>query len=235
MTRSEPSPPDFESSRDRRSALAPGDELPTDAEVWNRLVEEAGPASLIVAIEARMGAQLARRVMAEDVLQEALLGAWRSRATARWEGPRAFRGWLLAIALNRLRDLADEARADKRGGGAPTAVFSELASRADAPAFAPSPVVSTTPSQAFYVRERAEVMRAALESLPETLRDVVRLRLFEERSLEEVAQQLDLGVSAVKHRFLKGAAQYRARLQHELRSRSAQPASPVRPPRPGQN
>ncbi|MEZ6016169.1 MAG: sigma-70 family RNA polymerase sigma factor [Planctomycetota bacterium] len=105
--------------------LALGAPLPSDAEAWNRLVEEAGPASLLVAIEARMGARLARRASAEDVLQEALLGAWRSRGTARWEGPRAFRGWLLAIALNRLRDLADEASADKRGGGAPTPLFSE--------------------------------------------------------------------------------------------------------------
>ncbi|MEZ6016170.1 MAG: sigma factor-like helix-turn-helix DNA-binding protein [Planctomycetota bacterium] len=70
------------------------------------------------------------------------------------------------------------------------------------------------------MRERAEVMRAALESLPEALREVVRLRLFEERAVEEVAAALGLGESAVKHRFLKGLGLYRDRLRHELRSRS---------------
>lgn len=197
-----------------------GSPLPDDAEEWGRLIEEAGPASLLVAIEGRMGAALRRSATAEDVLQEALLAAWRSRASTRWQGPRAFRAWLLTIATNRLRDLVDANGAEKRGGGSATPTFSELAA-ADAPSSLElGPVASTTPSRALQVRERADVMRAALESLPDALREVVRLRLFEERSVAEVAAALGIGVSAVKHRFLAGAAEYRRRLQAELWSRS---------------
>ncbi len=69
-------------------------------------------------------------------------------------------------------------------------------------------------------RERADAMREALDALPPELSDVVRLRLFDQLSLEEIAQRLDLGVSAVCHRFRKGADIYRKRLKAVLTSRS---------------
>jgi DNA-directed RNA polymerase specialized sigma24 family protein len=73
---------------------------------------------------------------------------------------------------------------------------------------------STTPSRIAAHRERSEVLREALASLPDELRDVVRLRLFEDLTCEQVAERLGLGVSAVKHRFRKGGALYRERLAH---------------------
>ena len=85
---------------------------------------------------------------------------------------------------------------------------------------APPPVASTTPSRVASYREEADLMRAALESLPEELRDVVRLRLLEERTVEETADELALGESAVKHRFRKGAAMYHAQLERLLDARS---------------
>ncbi len=59
-------------------------------------------------------------------------------------------------------------------------------------------------------------MRSALLSLPEELRAVVRLRYFEELPVDSVAGQLGIGISAVKHRFRKGAALYHERIQQLL-------------------
>ncbi len=55
-------------------------------------------------------------------------------------------------------------------------------------------------------------MVAALEEVPPELREVVRLRSLEELTVEEVAERLGIGTSAVKHRFRKGSEIYRRRL-----------------------
>jgi RNA polymerase sigma-70 factor (ECF subfamily) len=57
-------------------------------------------------------------------------------------------------------------------------------------------------------------VHAALRSLPESLRSVLLMQMFDERSLEEIAAQLNRPVATVKSR------RHRARL--ELRKRFAQ-------------
>ena len=63
-------------------------------------------------------------------------------------------------------------------------------------------------------------MRGALANLPDDVRDVVRLRLFEQLPVDEIAQRLNLGPAAVRHRFRKGAELYQQRLVAELGTRS---------------
>lgn len=184
------------------------DPLRSDSpDTWERLVQAIGPASMLVCIENRMGANLRRRYSPEDIWQETLLHVWRDRSRCTWQGVRAFRRWVLTVAYNRLRDLAEHGAAEKRGGGRPDR---SLASRTGS---VPPPVQSTTPSRIASDAEEARLMRAALESLPEELREVVRRRLFEEQPVAEVAAALGLGESAVKHRFRRGAELYRARLE----------------------
>lgn len=90
-----------------------GDPSTGDPDAWQRLIAALGPAWLLVTIRSRMGANLARRYAPEDVLQEALLHAWRDRARCTWQGVRAFRSWLLQIIDNRRRDLAEHERAQE--------------------------------------------------------------------------------------------------------------------------
>ena len=59
-------------------------------------------------------------------------------------------------------------------------------------------------------------MSQAIGGLPEDLAEVVRLRLFDERTVPEIAKLLDVGESAVKDRFRKGAMSYRKRLSSLL-------------------
>ena len=74
-------------------------------------------------------------------------------------------------------------------------------------------------------------MLAALEGLPDELRGVVRLRLFEQVTLEEIAARLGIGEPAARQRFRKGAALYRKRLETALSMRSGtRPAENGAPP-----
>lgn len=186
---------------------------------WDALIEAVGPASLLVVIESRMSEALRRAHAPEDILQDALLHAWRDRQSCEWRGLRSFRSWLLSIIDNRIREAADRLSAAKRGGGresvplipAPTLSRSESAW---------GPIDSSTPSRIAMFREHADAIRAALQQLPDDLRDVVRLRLFEQLPLEEIATRLGIGESAVRHRFRKGAEIYERQLRLRLASQS---------------
>jgi len=191
-----------------------------DPRVWDRLLDALGPPALIVVIEARMSRALAHRLRPEDVLQEALLQVWRGRERIEWRGLDAFRSYFLSVIDNRLRDLADHENALKRGGGAPRPLVSQLLAEDEGARGFLEGLQTTTPSRIAAVRERADAMHAALSSLPEGLRDVVRLRLFEEVPTDEAAERLGIGVSALKHRFRKGAELYRARLRAVLSGRN---------------
>jgi RNA polymerase sigma factor (sigma-70 family) len=194
----------------------------SESATWDERIRAVGPASLLVLIEHRTSPTLKRLMTSEDILQDALLLAWRDRNRFEWRGLKAFRSWLLSIIDHRIQDASTAATAAKRGGGRLPIRLSEL----DAAGFESgdglrgAPVQSTTPSQIALYKEQADAMRAALDALPADLAAVVRLRLFEQRSLEETADALGIGISAAWHRFRKGAEAYRRRLRAAMTSRS---------------
>lgn len=192
-------------------------------ETWDRLIEAIRPAALLVVIESRLNSALRRLVTPEDIWQETLLHVWRDRSSCDWRGLRSFRAWVLTIAENRIRDFA---RATKRGGGGAPATFSVLqqahANAEGSVAFA-GPAGSTTPSRVAIYREQAAAMQSALATLPDELREVVRLRLFEQLSIKEIADRLQIGESSVRHRFRKGAERFQRQLLTEFATRSTRP------------
>jgi len=80
----------------------------------------------------------------------------------------------------------------------------------------PEPVVTTTPSRVASFREQAEVFRAAIECLLVDVREVLRMRILEQRELGEIARMLDLPLATVQHRVRRGAKLYRDRLRTAL-------------------
>jgi RNA polymerase sigma factor (sigma-70 family) len=178
-----------------------------DPDDWSTAVQSANPAGLLVAIRLRMGPALAQQVSEEDIWQEALLRAWRTRASFTWQGMPAFRRWLLAIAEHTISDHRDHFQAKKRAANR----TQPLASGGSEGGL--EPWGSTTPSRLASERERARLMAEALTALDDEVRDVVQMRLFEELPIAEIAARLQIGESAVRHRFRKGAEAYARRLR----------------------
>lgn len=198
-----------------------------DSRTWNELIQAVGPSSLLVVIESRMGAAIRSRFAPEDILQDVLLLAWRDRKNCEWRGLQAFRSWLLTLIEHRLADASDHINAIKRGGPGIGASGAPRTYR-ETDVAAPEPVATTTPSRIAIYAEQASAMREALDRVPEDCREIVRLRLFEERTASEIAVRLQIGESAVRHRFRRGAAAYQRALAEVISSRSSRIATDER-------
>lgn len=122
-------------------------------------------------------------VLAEDVVQEAVLRAWDNLSTFRGEG--SMRGWLLRITHN--------------------VAVSELRRRREVPsdpATLPSRPVEGADYRAVWVSE-LEAVVAALDTIDELSRSILALRVSEDMAYEEIAQTLGITLGQVKIRLLR--------------------------------
>jgi len=194
--------------------------LSESARDWDDLIEAVSPPALLMVIASRMSPSLQRTTPPEDIWQEVLLHAWRDRLRCEWRGLKSFRSWLLTIIDHRIRRAAELQATLKRGGD--IRMISESAFRSDGSTDDQSdwagPAGSVTPSRLAMYKEQAAAMQAALEALPEEFRDVVRLRLFDQLTMEEIAEQLETTLGAVRYRFGRGAERYRQLLRSHLAS-----------------
>jgi RNA polymerase sigma-70 factor (ECF subfamily) len=139
---------------------------------------------------------------AEDLAQEAFLKAF--GAIGRFDGRSALFTWLYRIAVNTARD--DVARRRRR----PAASLDGAdGARVDPP----DPTES--PGQSLERHERAALVRAALERLPEPFRSTLILREMEGHSYEEVATILGVSIGTVESRIFRARCKLRALLGKE--------------------
>jgi RNA polymerase sigma-70 factor (ECF subfamily) len=130
---------------------------------------------------------------AEDVVQDAVLKAYRKLASFR--GDSKFSTWLIAITLN-------EARAKLRKDG--RAAFDSLdAQREDNGDFTPAALTDwrEVPLAALERREIRDLIQSAVAGLPDTYREIVTLRDVEELSVNETAAVLGISIALVKVRL----------------------------------
>jgi len=141
---------------------------------------------------------------AEDVAQDAFVTAYRSLATWRGEGP--FGAWLTRIAVRlAVRQLGR--RKAVTWLRAPASEDDRLDVTAHLPAgpqFQPEHVALTA--------ERAGATRRAVADLDEPYREVVALRFFGERSLDEIATLTGRPLGTVKTHLRRGLLRLRDRL-----------------------
>jgi RNA polymerase sigma factor (sigma-70 family) len=191
-----------------------------DPSDWQRLIDAVHPAAMLFRIESRMSPALRARVSSEDIWQETLLCAWRDRERLEWRGLPAFRQWLIGIAENRIRDAVERQTAAKRDASweRPMATVAAASERSTAGEDLGVPAGEMSPPSFAIHMERAQMIREALDGLPDHYREVLRLRLFEEWDRDQIADHLSLSISAVKHRIRLGAALYRDRLAFLLSS-----------------
>jgi RNA polymerase sigma factor (sigma-70 family) len=126
----------------------------------------------------------------EDLAQETFITAWKRLRLLR--EPVKLRGWLCGIARNRINDSL------RREGREPLADSEPLNTVQEAPATEPSP-----PDQAIS-KEEAAILWRALERVPQLYRDPLVLFYREHKSVERVAEDLELSEDAVKQRLSRG-------------------------------
>ncbi len=140
---------------------------------------------------------------AEEVTQEVFVRLWRSAASFE-PGRGRVSTWLLRIAHNLA--LNEVRRRQSRPVVAPDADWElEGANLAD-------PQQDNDPELALWLRERAQVIRRALEQLPTPQRQAIELAFFGGLSQAEIASALGDPLGTVKSRIRVGMQRLRALL-----------------------
>jgi RNA polymerase sigma factor (sigma-70 family) len=142
--------------------------------------------------------------LSEDVVQDAVLRAFRSFGQYRGGSPRA---WLFAIVRNCCRT----AQAGKAGGV--SLVISESALSEEAAAqLARQPDPSPSPEEEVFRKADVDRVRSAIEAIPEPFRETIVLRDLEDLSYSEIAEVTGVPVGTVMSRLSRA----RAMLAREL-------------------
>lgn len=146
-----------------------------------------------------------------DLTQETFLGICKGIGSFRREA--GFETWLFTIATNAYRKRLRSGAAEKRAGEeVPLAGQDEEREERDrAPGVEPA-AADPAPGEGLLRRERARLVRAAIERLPEQMRRCLILRVYQDLRYREIAAVLRLSPETVKvHLF-----QARRRLHREL-------------------
>lgn len=142
---------------------------------------------------------------AEDVLQETFLKAYTN--LKQFQGNSRFYTWLVRIAVNESLMKLRKRRSDR------TISLDEPIVTDDNELLAQEiEDWGENPEQHYAQRELQEILSEALAGLEPVFRTVVVLRDVENLSTEETAALLNLSVSAVKSRLLRGRLKLRQRL-----------------------
>ena len=139
-----------------------------------------------------------------DVTQEAFIKAY--RALPNFRGESAFYTWLYRIAINTAKNylVAQGRRPPGTDVDAETAEQLDVGSRLKEHA---------TPEQHLLTDELAEVVKKAMDDLPEDLRIAITLRELEGLSYEEIAKAMDCPVGTVRSRIFRARAAIDARIK----------------------
>jgi RNA polymerase sigma-70 factor (ECF subfamily) len=131
-----------------------------------------------------------------DLTQAIFLRIYRGLEGYRGEG--SLEGWVLQIAVNVYRKWRDEQPGGRNAvPEVPFADPSEAPEPSPAAPF-PSPSAAASPLDLAVRRERLEVLRQAIGELPPKQRLCMELRVYQDRSMQEIAAALRISPETVK-------------------------------------
>jgi RNA polymerase sigma factor (sigma-70 family) len=134
--------------------------------------------------------------LAEDATQQTFVQAWRAAST--YDPSRPLAAWLTTIAK---RVAIDVYRREKRHRNLDNVDTSDSAS------------LVTLPPSAEQIHEVAEVRRA-LDELPDSDRQLIRMQHFDELTHAEIATELDIPLGTVKSRTFRAHRRLAGILSH---------------------
>jgi RNA polymerase sigma factor (sigma-70 family) len=137
-------------------------------------------------------------VLAEDVVQDAMIRAFRAFGQFRGSSPRA---WLFAIVRNCCRT------AHTRAGGAVSLVIHESSLSDEAVAqLNDHPDPGPTPEDEVLRKADMALVRASIEAIPEPFREAIVLRELEDLPYAEIAEVTGVPIGTVMSRLARGRA-----------------------------
>ncbi|HBH37294.1 MAG TPA: RNA polymerase sigma factor RpoE [Curvibacter sp.] len=167
---------------------------------------------LVIKYQRRIQRLIARMVrdvdLVEDIAQESFIRAY--RALHQFRGDAQFYTWLYRIAVNTAKKTLLDLKHDP--------LLTEAALRPagdDDETFQPGnePTAEETPESLLAAREIAAAVQAALEALPEDLRQAVTLREIEGLSYEDIAAVMACPIGTVRSRIFRAREAISARVR----------------------
>ncbi|MEH3087794.1 MAG: RNA polymerase sigma factor RpoE [Xylophilus ampelinus] len=165
-------------------------------------------------IERLIGRMVRDSDLVEDIAQETFIRAY--RALHQFRGEAQFYTWLYRIAVN----TAKKALVDLRRNP----VISDNALRGgdddETSAAGYEPSTDETPETVLAAQEIAEAVNAAMEALPEDLRQAITLREIEGMSYEDIAETMACPIGTVRSRIFRAREAISAKVKPLLENRS---------------
>jgi RNA polymerase sigma-70 factor, ECF subfamily len=182
---------------------APDDDLREarrgSSEALGRVLQRSRALLLRVA-EQELAADLRAKGGASDLVQETFLEAQRDFPGFGGDSEEELLAWLRRMLLNNLANFARSYRAtDKRR------LDREIALDTPRPDGTPRDLADSigTPSALLMGQEQADQLARAMERLPEQYRQVLTLRYQQERTFEQIGQEIGMTFSAARKLWLR--------------------------------
>jgi RNA polymerase sigma-70 factor (ECF subfamily) len=174
---------------------------------------------LVIKYERRIQRLIARMVrdvdLVEDIAQETFIRAY--RALPKFRGDAQFYTWLYRIAVNTAKKTLMDFKRD------PTVAEAALRSASDDDeTYRPEsePISHETPDTVLAAKQISAVVNAAMEALPEDLRQAVTLREIEGLSYEEIAEAMNCPIGTVRSRIFRAREAISAKVKPLLENQS---------------
>lgn len=178
----------------------PGD---ADAMLVERAVagDEKAFELLVIKYQRRIQRLIGRMVrdvdLVEDIAQETFIRAY--RALAQFRGEAQFYTWLYRIAVN----TAKKALMDLKRNPTVSENFFKSGDDDETSPLENDLISSETPDAVLASKEIAEMVNAAMEALPEELRQAITLREIEGLSYEEISEAMSCPIGTVRSRIFR--------------------------------
>ncbi|MGC1174273.1 RNA polymerase sigma factor RpoE [Polaromonas sp.] len=176
---------------------------------------------LVIKYQRRIQRLIGRMVrdvdLVEDIAQETFIRAY--RALAQFRGEAQFYTWLYRIAVNTAKKALMELKRD------PTVSENSFKSGQSDESDETSPLEnelmsSETPEAVLAGKEIAQMVNAAMEALPEELRQAITLREIEGLSYEEISEAMNCPIGTVRSRIFRAREAISARIKPLLENQT---------------
>lgn len=173
---------------------------------------------LVIKYQRRIQRLISRMVrdsdLVEDIAQETFIRAY--RALHQFRGDAQFYTWLYRIAVNTAKKFLLDLKRD------PLVTLTALQPDGEEDETSRpgnEPTTDETPESVLAASEIAQAVNAAMEALPEDLRQAVTLREIEGLSYEDIAAAMDCPIGTVRSRIFRAreaiSARVRPLLEHQ--------------------